>query len=84
MADLGPTAAATEAWLQRNGVLASPLGQSALALAAHLDRADEKTAPPLAKELRAHLRELAPRDGGDEFTRLMAELSAEVRDSAAG
>lgn len=54
----------------------SALGQVALTLARSLDEGAGMATAAISKELRATLKELAPRDGGDEFTRLMAELSA--------
>jgi hypothetical protein len=73
--------AATLRKLQSLNEQDSALGQVALTLAkTHDDGAGLSTAA-IARELRATLKELTPNDGGDDFTRLMAALSAEVRDS---
>ena len=60
----------------------SPQGQAALVLARALDAGAGMAAAAFVKELRATLRELTPRDGGDDFGQLMASLSAEIRDAA--
>lgn len=59
----------------------SALGRVALTLAATLDGGAGMATAAVAKELRATLKELTPRDGGDDFARLMASLSAPVRHS---
>ena len=79
---MGSIESATLTWLTGYSKVDEPLGQVALSLSRSLDEGAGMAAAAVARELRATLKELAPRDGGDEFTRLMAELSAEVRDSA--
>lgn len=59
----------------------SAQGQVALVLARTLDAGAGMATAAVAKELRATLRELTPDDAGDDFTRLMASLSASVRDT---
>lgn len=74
---------AVEARLSALGELDSPLGQSAVLLAQTLDDGAGMATAAVARELRATLKELTPSDGGDDFSRLMASLSAEVRDTTA-
>ena len=74
---------ATERRLQELDELDSPLGQTALTLARALDDGAGMAAAAISKELRATLKELTPRDGGDPFAEFMASLSSEVRDPAA-
>ena len=76
--------AATLARLESLGETHSPQGQAALTLARALDAGAGMAAAAFVKELRSTLKELTPRDGGDDFTRLMASLSTEVRDAASG
>jgi hypothetical protein len=79
----GPVEEATRRQLEGLGEASSALGQVALTLARSLDDGAGMAAAAIAKELRATLKELTPHDGGDDFTRLMARLTApEVRDSA--
>lgn len=61
----------------------SPGGQAALVLAVALDKGAGMAAAAFVKELRATLKELTPHDGGDDFSRLIASLSSEVRDAPA-
>ena len=79
---MGDVEEATRARLEALGEAHSPLGTSALTLARTLDEGAGMAVAAVAKELRATLKELTPHDGGDDFTRLMAALSAEVRDPA--
>jgi hypothetical protein len=79
----GPVEAATLAELEALSEAHSALGQCALALARALDSGRSlMAAPAMVKELRATLKELTPDDGGDDFQRLMASLSAPFRDAA--
>lgn len=75
--------AATERRLRELDELDSPLGQAALTLARALDDGAGMAAAAVSKELRATLKELTPRDGGDPFAEFMASLSTEVRHPAA-
>ncbi len=70
---------ATRRRLEALGEAHSPLGQVALTLAITLDAGAGLSTAAVARELRATLKELTPRDGGDAFQRLMDELSSEVR-----
>lgn len=74
--------AATLRRLQELGEVDNPLGQAALTLAETLDSGAGMAAAAVAKELRATLKELTPRDGGDPFAEFMASLSSEVRYAA--
>ncbi len=74
-------AQATLRQLQSLGEAHSPLGQVALTLARTLDEGAGMATAAVAREFRATLKELTPRDGGDAFQKLMDELSAEVRHS---
>lgn len=67
---------ATRRRLEALGEACSPLGQSALVLAAALDDGAGMAAAAISKELRATLKELTPHDAGDEFQRLLQELSS--------
>jgi len=67
--------AATRRRLESLGEAHSPLGQVALTLAGALDDGAGMAAAAISKELRATLKELTPHDSGDDFQRLMAELS---------
>lgn len=78
----GPVYAATLAELEGLSEAHSALGQVALTLARTLDDGAGMATAAVAKELRATLRELTPRDGGDDFARLMASLSAPIRDAS--
>lgn len=69
-------AGATRMRLEALGELHSPLGQSALVLAGALDEGAGMAAAAIARELRATLKELTPHDAGDDFQKLMDELSA--------
>jgi hypothetical protein len=76
---------ATRRELERLEALDSALGAVALTLARALDDGAGMAAAAVSKELRATLKELTPRDGGDPFAEFMASLSAPVRDpSSAG
>lgn len=72
---------ATTARLEALGELRSPLGQDALVLARLLDEGAGLSTAAVSRELRATLKELTPHDGGDDFGKLMASLSAPVRDT---
>ena len=75
--------AATEQRLRELGESDGPLGQVALTLARSLDEGAGMAAAAISKELRATLKELTPRDGGDPFAEFMASLSSSpVRDSS--
>ena len=78
---VGTIETATAARLKELGEHDGPLGKVALALAAALDEGAGMSTAAVANELRATLKELTPDDGGDDFTRLMASLSASVRDT---
>lgn len=77
--DLGDVASATSRRLSELGEAESPLGQVALTLARALDAGAGMATAAVAKELRATLKELTPHDSGDDFQRLMEELSTTVR-----
>ncbi len=79
----GPVSEATLRRLQELDEADSPLGAIALMLAQTLDAGAGMATAAVAKELRATLKELTPRDGGDPFAEFMASLSSEVRYSAA-
>ena len=80
----GPVEEATYRELERLDETSSALGQIALTLARSLDEGAGMAAAAISKELRATLKELTPRDGGDPFAEFMASLSASpVRDAAA-
>lgn len=70
---------ATRARLQQLDELDSPLGQIAITLALSLDDGAGMAAAAISKELRATLKELTPHDSGDDFQKLMDELSTTVR-----
>ncbi len=80
---LGPVGEATSRRLRELGEAYSPLGAAAMVLARTLDEGAGLSTAAVVRELRATLKELTPRDGGDAFQKLMDELSAEVRDSSA-
>jgi len=74
---------ATQAELERLEATDTALGAIALTLARALDDGAGMAAAAVSKELRATLKELTPRDGGDPFAEFMASLSAPVRDASA-
>ncbi len=78
---LGPVGEATRRRLQELGEAYSPLGAAALVLARTLDEGAGLSTAAVVRELRATLKELTPRDGGDAFQKLMDELSAADRHS---
>ncbi len=75
----GPVSEATLRRLQELDEADSPLGAIALTLAQTLDEGAGMAVAAVAKELRATLKELTPHDGGDDFQKLMDELSTTVR-----
>lgn len=77
----GDLTRSTLARLTELGEADSPQGQAALVLARALDAGAGMAAAAFVKELRATLKELTPRDGGDDFGQLMASLSAEIRNA---
>ncbi len=79
----GPVERATLRDLEALGAASTALGEGALAMARGLDSGRAlMAAPAMLKQLAATLKELTPRDGGDDFTRLMESLSAEVRNAS--
>ncbi len=65
--------------LRELGEADSPLGTIALNLASTLDGGAGMATAAVSKELRATLKELTPSDGGDDFQKLMDELSTTIR-----
>jgi hypothetical protein len=74
---------ATGRRLHELGEVDSPLGQVALTLARTLDEGAGMSTAAVARELRATLKELTPHDSGDDFQKLMDELSTAVRNTPA-
>jgi hypothetical protein len=77
----GPVAEAVQRELEDLGKADTALGKIAVNLAWSLDAGAGMAAAAVAKELRETLKELTPKDGGDEFSQLMASLSSPVRNT---
>jgi hypothetical protein len=76
---MGPVEESTSRRLRELGEADGPLGHVALTLARALDEGAGMAAAAVAKEFRATLKELTPRDGGDDFQKLVDDLSSTVR-----
>lgn len=72
----GTLAATTLARLEAMGEAYSPLGVLLVHLATALDAGAGLSTAAVAREFRATLKELTPRDGGDEFASFLEGLSA--------
>jgi hypothetical protein len=83
-APTGPVEASTRTELEAIAATAKPLGQIALALARVLDTGAGMATAAVAKELRATLNELHPKDEGsegDDLRNLIDRLRAPVGDA---